>query len=460
MILILKLCFSVLFPLSLGYLFLKLILRNLSLTHFTSVFLSYGLGTGAISLWMLCLKIFQMPISTVSVTAPLTLIFLTLFIIKLLLFKSPNETLRVWPKQSKNSLLPTNLFNTIFMYVARAYILIMIVFIFFEALFYPIESWDTFATVTFKAKALFMDNDIALKNLPRAAYPLHVPFLQVWIANNLEQWHESFIKIIFPISTLTYLMLHYDFLKTLTNRFLAHLGVLFCLSSAFFVYHSTIGYRDLTQMFFNCGTVILLILWSKDKNSKILVITGILSGIGSFVKLEGTGYLLIHGLLLLYILYEEKALTLKTKIKHLLVFLIPSIGICSFYHIYKYVNKILSLANRGAYDSSVHLGKRLLKFLEEFIWNLYFTGNWSVTWLILLATLLIYYKRLKTNKEARLVFVALSLFFGLYFYVSIFTNSFVSIAGEESYTVLSRIILHFFPLSTLLIALLLKKEQC
>jgi hypothetical protein len=56
--------------------------------------------------------------------------------------------------------------------------------------------------------------------------------------------------------------------------------------------------------------------------------------------------------------------------------------------------------------------------------------------------------------ELKLILLALGAFGGMYFFIAWLTPNFISIAGVESPTVLSRIILHFFPLSALALILL------
>jgi len=51
------------------------------------------------------------------------------------------------------------------------------------------------------------------------------------------------------------------------------------------------------------------------------------------------------------------------------------------------------------------------------------------------------------------------MFLGLYMAVALFTTNYAWIAGEQSHTTLSRLILHFYPLAVWLIVLLNGRKE-
>ena len=97
---------------------------------------------------------------------------------------------------------------------------------------------------------------------------------------------------------------------------------------------------------------------------------------------------------------------------------------------------------------------RIPLIVKAFWEDIFFTGCWNIIWFLLAVSILANLKRIKTRPEARFILAALLLFFGAYFLIGMFTGSFRYIGGSGTSTTLSRLILHFFPLATMLIALL------
>jgi len=314
----------------------------------------------------------------------------------------------------------------------------------------PIASWDAIATIAFKAKIFFFEPSLPLLNLlPHSSYPLFVPFIESWIAFNLGFWDNILIKIIFPCAFLSYLTIHYKFLADFTNKTWALLGCVILLSSNFFIYHATISYRDFFMMYFNCITIMLLIYWSQRKENSFLILAALFAGFATFTKLEGTGYLLIHTLLVIVILWNNKEMTLSNKFKKFLLFVIPSYLLCLPFHIYKFATGIAGMAGRMNLEVTQENIARLPTLINDFASNLFWSGNWNIIWFLLLISLLCNYKKLWHSPNIKLLTFPLLMFFVVYLFILTLTPTKISNPG-----LLSRIILHFFPLSVLIIILL------
>jgi len=93
------------------------------------------------------------------------------------------------------------------------------------------------------------------------------------------------------------------------------------------------------------------------------------------------------------------------------------------------------------------------EILNTFLQNLLYSGNWGVVWFLVLLSLT-QLKRKQIKVETWLILLSLLLFFGLYFAIALLTVNYVWIAGENSPMTLSRLLLHFYPLSAILIILL------
>ena len=443
---------SLLLPLSIGYALVVLLCRRLSVDLLPSLAISYGLGMGVLSQWMLLLGMAQIPFNLATIGFPLT--FVAIFLSFLALTKLKRNPLSA---DAKPSLWTTDAGSSASLrqpyaiadFLMNAYILYNVIFVFWCSLNIPIESWDAVATAAFKAKVFFFDRSIHRLNLPHAPYPLHIPFTEAWIAFNLRTWHESLVKIIFPIAFLSYGILQYFYLKSLTNHRWALGGLCLLLSSNFLVYHATIAYSDLTMMYYNCTTIILMLLWNRKKEDGLLVLGSLFAGFTTFVKLEGTGYLVIYTLLLLLILGQEKTLRAGSKFRKFLKFILPSYGICLLYHVYKFSLDIAALHGRLNLVTTPDQWLRAPVIFREFAANLLGSGNWNLLWFILLVGFVANFSKTKYLPEIKLLSLILAVFFGTYLIIPMLTSTLI-----DHPTLLSRVLLHFFPIATWLIVLL------
>ncbi|MCX6799953.1 MAG: hypothetical protein NT091_02295, partial [Candidatus Falkowbacteria bacterium] len=93
-------------------------------------------------------------------------------------------------------------------------ILVQIIFIFFNALARPVMTFDSLSMWSYKAKILFYEQSIELKNTEavnymggggKLNYPWNIPLIQFWLHENLGAYNElavNFIFLGFFLSTL------------------------------------------------------------------------------------------------------------------------------------------------------------------------------------------------------------------------------------------------------------------
>ena len=244
---------SILIPLSAGYALVTFLLKIISKKEFLfHIALAYGLGFGLLTHWMLLLVYLKIPFSINSIGWPLIFLTITFAIIFRKNFRHKNR-----PPQNSTKSEPWSLL----LIVMTAFVVYISIYIFWRSLNIPIVDWDAIATVAFRAKLIFFERSLEhYQNFPRPAYPFHVHFAQSWVAMTLGQWHDIFIKVIFPFTFLSYLMIQYFFLKQYTPRLWAMLGNVFLCASNFLIYHATIGYIDFTMMYYNVITILCLML--------------------------------------------------------------------------------------------------------------------------------------------------------------------------------------------------------
>jgi len=446
---------SLLIPFTAGYLCLQLLFQKQALPISLKISLSYGLGLGLLAIWMLILYIYQQPFNLFIIRTPLLFFIIFLFLIN---FKK--GTFARTKTENKPASIPTTTPKHLFInstYIAFIALLILyiafnIYYVFWRSLTVPLSSWDAIATIAFKAKIFFFEpSPPSLELLPHHSYPLFVPFVQSWIAFNLGYWSGIFIKVIFPFAFLAYLTIHYKFLVYFCNKTWALLGCAILLSSNFLIHHATVSYRDFFIMYFNCATILLLVLWHQKKAVSFLILAGLYAGITTFTKLEGTGYLVIHTLMVIFILWRNSALSLGGKVKEFFKFAIPSYAICLIYHFYKINLGISGMEGRIEFAISPEHLSRLPVIMSDFASILFLSGNWNIIWFLLCISLLFHCKIFWHSMALKLLAFPLLMFFVIYFTFLTFTSAEMV---NVSFGLLSRVILHFYPLSVLLIILL------
>jgi len=457
--LIINLAISLLIPFGAGYSFLIFLDQKDTIPTSLRISLAYGLGLGLLAIWMLVLGVFKQTYSLFSIGMPLILVSCIFLTLKLRGKNTPNVTKVSSPSENLCRLQGlAKIMHSVFIIGLICFIAHNFIYVFWRSMTIPVSGWDAIATVSFKAKIIFFEKSLpSLDLLPHKTYPLFVPFVQSWIAFTLGQWSDVLIKIIFPCAFLSYLTIQYNFLAHFPNRTWALLGCAILLSSNFFIYHATISYRDFFLMYFNCTTIMLLLFWNQNKDSPFLILAALFAGFATFTKLEGTAFLGIYSILFLILNFSPKLTTLKEKLINSAKFFLPSFGICLTYHAYKIWHNVLKegsgIVDKTKLDFTWDKLNLVLGILGGFFNNMIFSGNWNIVWFVALLSL-IQFKGMKTNNEGKLVFLSLLLFFGLYFFVALLTVNYVWIAGIQSSTTLSRLILHFYPLSVLLIILL------
>jgi len=456
---IFDLSLSLLIPLSTGYAFLLWLDQKHVIPLSLKIALAYGLGLGLLAIWMLCLGMLQQNFNLFSIGMPLIVVTSIFMICDLKRKKHIKTTMTLVPsKKSASQHGFMKILKALFITLLIVFIAQNIFYVFWRSMAIPISTWDAIATIAFKAKIFFFEQSLPpLGHLPHGAYPLFVPLIESWIAFNLGYWDDLLVKIIFPCAFLSYLTIHYKFLAYFTDKTWALLGCTVLLSSNFFIYHATISYRDFFLMYFNSITIMLLLFWNHRKSNLFLILAGLFAGLTTFTKLEGTGYLFIHTFLVIGLLWKNETFPLMHKLKKFIIFAIPSYLICLPFHIYKICLGVSGMSGRMNLATTDEYLVRLPVIASDFFSNLFFSGNWNIIWFLLLISLVLHARKIQDSIEIKLLFLSLVMFFLTYFIFLTFTSALIDNIG-----LLSRIILHFFPISVLLIILLnypLKAQQ-
>lgn len=414
--------------------------------------IGFGLGFGFLTQWMLLLSIIQINYSQLTISLPLlaagSILILRSYFKNRSKKDAPQNIIQSEQKTQSHT-LTENLINT----GLNIYIAYIVIFVCMRGLIVPILEWDAISWIALKGKIFFYQKSIhQLQLLPNSAYPLHVPLSLTWIALNMREWSETLVKIIFPAYFIAYCFLHYGIIKLYLNKLWAKGSLALLVSANFFNYHSTIAYRDIVMMFYFCGGILLILLWNKTKNNSLLIVSALFFGFASFVKLEGSIYMGI-GICMLSFAYLQKT---PGKSHHrwlnLMRICIVSISIFLFYYLFKtFIGADHSSQNLEIISYSSMLSQSF-NLLKAFFNELLLSGNWHIVWILFLFSIF-QLKKIRRSLELRILTGTILLFFTFYIVLGITTGLHDSLVGVGSSSVLSRILIHIYPLAVFLIAL-------
>lgn len=435
---------AIVVPWLLGFVVLALLFREKRMDIPLTVALGFGLGFGIFAQWMLFLGIIGVPFQTIIVGLPVTVAIVGCLGLFVYLRGKSSGPVVAFPIFRLDPLI---IGMIIYLAACGAYI-------YWRAFAFPVYAWDAVATVSIKAKIFFYDK--SFEDLPRynhPLYPLHIPLIQSWIAMMLGKWDGHLVKIIFPVTATCYAVIQYSFVRLFSRPRWALFSVVLLTMSPLFMHHATIGYRDLTLCYFNCSTVILAFWWFKTKQMHFLVLAALFSGLTTFVKLEGTGYLACHSALILGMVLLSKEIKWTDKVRVQSLFSGISIGIWSVYTVYKYARGLESGGFRFRTVFGDQTLDRVPAIIESFADNLFASGNWSIIWL-LFALSLLRFKRIWRDKLLGLLIMTCLMFIGFYFLVALLTPNFVYLAGGQASKGLARVFLHFYGLAPIAVVLI------
>ncbi|MBU2541563.1 MAG: hypothetical protein KJ593_06650 [Candidatus Omnitrophica bacterium] len=448
-----KIFLALVLPFISGYLLFCYVCSGIKISTAVSLAVSYGLGMAILAHCMLFLAALGIQFNVISIN--LAVLIFCLFFYILIKNKPIREYTyfddRILESNKDNSTGLFNFLKCIFLVLGLLYVSYGIFYILFRSLTLPIYAWDSIATAAFNAKVFYYERSLDnLAYVPHASFPLQIPFSLTWLAINIGQWNDQYLKIIFPLTFVSFLTVFYHFLKSYTDKKWALLGCLLLFSSDLLLEHATVSMRDLSMLYYNCLCLMFLLIWNDRKQDGYLILASLCSGFGTFLKLEGLAYLIIHTILLIFILIHKKFNVFKEAFSKLIKFVIPSFGIYSLYAGYKLLANI-GVNEKWQFDFKLASFARLPTILIRFIEEVFLTSNWNIIWFILLLGIIIQLKKVRQNFTIQILLLSLALFFGLHFSVALFTKNFNDIL--EVFT-LSRLILHFFPLAVILIILL------
>jgi hypothetical protein len=400
--------------------------------------LAFGLGFGQLTILMFLLGVLQLPLTFPTIASALLIMLTILFII---LLKTRGFKTLAQPK------LPSSAPDVIFL-ILISYVVVYVLYAVWSSLNIPLSVWDELESIGFKAHVFFTQQSLGqLSRLPHPTYPLYMPFALDWIALNLGRWDDQLIKILVPLTLICYLRIQYAILRQWTSRRAAIAGVALVVSAPLVMFHASIVYMDLTMMSLNCTAVLLLFLWHDKRDGRLLILAALFSGLGTFVKEEGLAYAFLHLVLICFFLRRDKAWW-----KDGLKFLLISVGIAAVFQGYR-ISQHITIVDRTHIEVGVGLMDRVPIIFKALGRVLFLSNNWTIIWLVFILSLG-NIQRIADSPLVRRLLSALGVYVLFYILLFLLTPIYNWIAVGETDGTLCRLILHFFPLVTLLIVLL------
>jgi len=419
--------------------------------------LGYALGMGILGQLMLPFGWLDLSLSKEAVSLAI-LIYMSfisfLFLLRLRYFPHKNIDL---PKGQEGSWTTV---RKLFFVIMLAYISCQAFYILWNAFFVPICHGDDSTAYLLRTRMFLHTHSLrqlwGISLVGHLSYPLQNPLAMAWVALNIGQWHEGWVRMIFPLNCFSFVGIVYYFMKRWTDRLTALLTVALMLSSLFFVYHASIGYCDFTEMFYTVSSLLLISWGISSRCAGWILLGGLMSAFAASVKLEGIAYWILEGVVLCRFILAKEFFDPQFVIKALAGFVLPFIIIECNFGLYKAHYGIAEIWKVQHYFVfSLHeFGGRIPAMACALTDNFFLSGNWNILWFFLIVMVLANLKK-KKSFAFRFFSLTLGLFFMNYLLAAEFTNKSIFIADVKNVVTLSRLLLHFFPLCPILIGLLM-----
>jgi hypothetical protein len=157
-----------------------------------------------------------------------------------------------------------------------------------------IDHWDAWAMWAYKAKIFFVHRIVPLDLFPEFErtfghwdYPQHVPLLETWILLFLGEWNDQLPRVLFPLFHAALCVHAFAFLRRTVAVEPALLGAL--LFAALPGLQTWVIGTMVEPMMICCfvASLGMLLRWMHERDGRLLVLAGILSGLGGWTKNDG-----------------------------------------------------------------------------------------------------------------------------------------------------------------------------
>lgn len=287
-----------------------------------------------------------------------------------------------------------------------------ILYSFVETCSKPEYSWDASGNWTLAGKAYFYSEKQGpgevLGELKKSVngYPREISLMHYWLFWWMGEANDQRSKIIFPIELLCLLVIFYYNMKPARG----HLGALaftyFLCSSPLLLYHSTIGYADLTKTIYFAAGIIYFYRWLQTRQNNYFWFFAFSLVLTTWVKLEGKALYAIGLALLLIYLWLGCKEAIKNKVFYVGKYLFVLLLIGLPWQLFTRFNGLTDPQNTIGFSFS-----QFFEFHEKMYALMFLDGSWGIFWVLAAAITLLFIKRQIAGENLYLLMVII-LFYG------------------------------------------------
>lgn len=379
--------------------------------------LSFFIGSSIFSMSLFLLSIFNFKWDRVWISVLFSLISAILLFIYYL--KGLKKKLTM-PKIGKTVL------GGFVSYLLFALIIFKLFSIFFLALDKPVINFDAWANWSLRSKAFYFEKGIPqdkdsqyfLGGGGRINYPLQVPIFEAWIYNAIGSWDDRFVKIIFPLYLLFFLIFFYSFIYQPIGSTKALIFSFIFISIPLISYHASADYADLpVGLYIGIATMILYLYLTKE-DKRYLLLSSLMFGFSGWIKNEGVFLFLITILVLVTTLIYQKKIKWSIFLSSIfgVIFLLPWL-------IFK---SKLGLGMSNLDPAQELIGNLSIHFevIPNILKNLLSLSNFSLLWLVVIIGVLFYQQQIKQSKLGIFITLIFCYFLGFIF-IYLFTDNYI-----------------------------------
>ena len=430
--------------------------KNSRLCLLESLFVSFGLGLGVLSLEMFIFFILNLKFSLLGIIGP----WILLFIFNLVLYYAAGKNSTGYKiKETKYTS------GNYFIYFIIACLGFTVLYAFFRALIKPIEAYDAIAIYAIKSKIFFMAKSIphdyfraAGLLFPHPDYPLNIPLSETFVYMFLGRINEQLVKSVFPLYYVAALGILYFGIRRFSSRTYALVFTFILASVSQFNNFATNGYMDLPLAYYYLAGTLFLFYWFRETDKTgFLYISAIMTALAGWTKNEGLVCCAANVILLTVFLFSNRSKIKSRFIMHgigyaavIMAALLPWLSVRNAAHL---VNSDFGVLNADQFNI-IKQSYKIWPILYEFQRQIFGPNKWNILWMIIILMAVVYRKKIFTGGQK---YVTISLILPVcgYALAHIFAQKEIVFLMR---TVWSRQMIHFVPIAVYWLAYLLKDD--
>ena len=342
---------------------------------------------------------------------------------------------------------------------------------FFRSLIRPLSSYDSIAIYAVRAKAVFLAGGIPqdfferiTQSFPNSSYPLMLPISEAWIYAFLGSVGDLAVKIIFPLFFLAMLTVFFYAVREFFGRKEALIFTFILGTIPQLAKFSTVGYADLILTFYFTSSFIYLFKWMRKAETRHLALSGLLMGLALWTKTEGWAFFLSAVLILALFcakaFRKDRRIFVKAAVFILIALMtgLPWVFTVKNAGLRNEAYDLSSLSVSSFFGSLMNF-ERCPRIAYEFQKQFFGPKKWNILWIVFLA---LFFLNIKAVFREDLLYPTLLLMLVMTGYA----YSYLLMSLKEGEPInwyigssLSRLFIHFAPLTVYWIARVSKKKE-